>query len=440
MNRQGHGYRQGQAGPWPKLALFFALLALATSVLAFWALWQLRSSDKAGWEEIVESPEIPEPAPKEDLRVLVATGFDTLPGWESDDLSQALPPFRASCQRFRRRGAEASVRPLEVGGLTGDWARACQLASQVPAERAAARAFFEAEFRPFQILNNDQPEGLFTGYYEATLRGSRNRQGPYTYPLYRRPKELVAVDLGHFREDLKGRRLAGTVKGGRLHPFSDRAAIDAGAMAGRGLELVWVDDPIDAFFLHIQGSGRVELAQGGHLRVGYADQNGHPYFAIGRDLVERGALSLEEVSMQSIREWLAGHPEEAASVLEKNPSYIFFRELVESGPVGSQGAVLTPRRSLAVDRKFLPLGAPLWLDARAPAPNPQLPDETLRQLMIAQDTGGAIRGPVRGDVFWGHGEEATERAGRMKHRGQLWLLLPHSVAERHSFPETSTDG
>ncbi len=420
--------------------MFFALLALVTSSLSVWALWQLRISERSVEEEVVDPPMEPQPVPLEDRRVLVPTGFETLPGWELDDLSQALPPFRASCQRFRRRGAEATVRPLEVGGLTGDWSRACQLASQVPAGSAAARAFFEAEFRPFQILNNDQSEGLFTGYYEATLRGSRKRHGTYTYPLYRRPKELVSIDLGQFREDLKGRRLAGTVKGGRLHPYSDRAAIDAGAMAGRGLELVWVDDPIDAFFLHIQGSGRVELPQGGSMRVGYADQNGHPYFAIGRDLVTRGELSLEEVSMQSIRRWLESHPGEAASVLEKNPSYIFFRELEGAGPVGSQGAVLTPRRSLAIDRKFLPLGAPMWLDAEAPAPDPELPDEPLRQLMIAQDTGGAIRGPVRGDIFWGHGEEATQRAGRMKHRGRLWLLLPTSVADKLSLAAASADG
>ena len=195
------------------------------------------------------------------------------------------------------------------------------------------------------------------------------------------------------------------------------------------------DDPVDAFFLHVQGSGRIALAGGGELRVGYAGSNGRAYVSIGRALIERGAIAREDVSLQSIRAWLAAHPDEAAGVLALNPSYIFFRVLDgamddEDGPLGSQGVALTPGRSLAVDRRFLPLGAPLWLDIMAPAAEPGAPDRRVRRLVVAQDTGGAIRGPLRGDLFWGFGAEAESVAGRMKHQGRYFLLLPRGVAER----------
>jgi membrane-bound lytic murein transglycosylase A len=279
-------------------------------------------------------------------------------------------------------------------------------------------------------------EGLFTGYYEPELRGSRRRHGPYQTPLYREPGDLIQVDLGAFREDLEGRRIAGRIVGGRLEPYHDRRSIDRGALAGRDLELVWVDDPVDAFFLQVQGSGRIVLEDGTVLRVGYDAQNGHPYTAIGRELVERGEMPLEEVSLQSIRRWLEAHPEEAPDLMATNASYVFFRMLGGAGPLGSLGVPLTPGRSVAVDPRFLPLGAPVWLAGSMPA----LPDEVasgpsteptepigslpLRRLLVAQDTGGAIRGPVRGDVFWGAGERAEAVAGRMKHPGRLWLLLP----------------
>jgi peptidoglycan lytic transglycosylase A len=237
----------------------------------------------------------------------------------------------------------------------------------------------------------------------------------------------VDVDLGAFRDDLRGRRLAGIVRGGRLVPFVDRDGLERGALAGRGLELVWVDDPIDAFFLHIQGSGRVELEDGSQLRVGYAAQNGHQYVAIGKELVARGAMALADVTMQSIRAWLESHPAEAAEIMRKNPSFVFFRKLDEDGPVGSQGVVLEPHRSIAVDTAFLPLGLPVWLDGSWPAPRPGEPDRPLRRLVVAQDTGGAIRGPLRADLFCGHGAEAAEVAGRLKHPAKMWILLPRDL-------------
>jgi membrane-bound lytic murein transglycosylase A len=242
-------------------------------------------------------------------------------------------------------------------------------------------------------------------------------------PLYRKPDDLVMVDLGEFRENLKGERIAGRVIDGRLRPYEDRTRIEGGALKGRDLEMVWVDDPVDAFFLHIQGSGRITLEDGSVMRVGYAGQNGHPYIAVGRELIARGVLTKENVSMQSIREWLHANPGEASGLMNKNPSFVFFRPLDGEGPLGAQGVALTPGRSLAVDRSFVPYGLPVWLDAQDPLDGAA----RVRRLMVAQDTGGAIRGPVRGDVFWGHGADAELRAGRMKSPGRYYLLIPRTV-------------
>jgi membrane-bound lytic murein transglycosylase A len=234
------------------------------------------------------------------------------------------------------------------------------------------------------------------------------------------------VDLGEFRPELRGQRIAGNVVNGNLRPYPARAGINQGAIDNRADVLVWVDDAVDAFFLEIQGSGRVVLQDGRVLRLGYAAQNGQPYVAIGRTLIERGALTRETVSMQSIRAWLAANPAEARAVMETNPSYVFFRVLDGDGPLGAEGVALTPGRSLAVDRSLIAMGVPLWLDAQ----DPLSPDARIRRMMMAQDTGGAIRGAVRGDVFWGAGADAAERAGKMRSPGRYWLLLPQAIAER----------
>ena len=233
-----------------------------------------------------------------------------------------------------------------------------------------------------------------------------------------------------FDTELRGRRLFGRVEDGELRRLPSRAEIDSGALDDTAPVLAWVDDAVEAFFLHVQGSGRIGFEDGAILRVGYAASNGHAYVSIGRALIERGALAADAVSLQSIRAWLAAHPKEAASVLALNPSYVFFRALEGDGPVGAQEVALTPGRSLAVDRRFLPLGVPLWLDITAPSANSGAPDRALRRLVVAQDTGGAIRGPVRGDLFWGFGADAESIAGRMKHTGRYYLLLPRGVVER----------
>lgn len=366
------------------------------------------------------------PGPADQL-TLTPISFAGLPGWDGDPVAAAIAPLRLSCDR-RAGAAEArSAGGESIVGSRADWDRICAAAHRLAiGDNAAARAFFERHFKPYRASNGGDAEGLFTGYYEAELHGARNPSKRYNVPIYGLPQDLVTVDLGEFRVDLKGRRIAGRVVGGRLRPYHDRARIDAGELQGRTRAIVWVDDPIDAFFLHIQGSGRVILDGGGVMRVGYAGRNGRPYFSIGRELIRRGELSAEGATMQSIRAWLKAHPDEAGAVMAKNTSYIFFRELDGQGPVGAAGVPLTPGRSLAVDRKFIPLGVPVWLDAADPA----RPDERLRRLLIAQDTGAAIKGPVRGDVFWGFGAQAAERAGRMRSLGEYYLLLPLGAAQR----------
>lgn len=364
------------------------------------------------------------PPPPPDALTLTAVGFGDLPGWSDDRIADALPALARSCTRLKPLPPDRPIGPDGIGGKAADWQQPCaRLAEVAPGDHAAARSFLQNWFTPYAAGNNGNRQGLFTGYYEVELEGSRTSGPDYPVPLYKRPSDLVSVDLGDFAERWKGERIAGRVQDGRLKPFEDRAAIEAGALRGKVPELVWLKDPIAAFFLHIQGSGRVKLPDGAEMRVGYAAQNGHKYVAIGKELIERGALKREEVSLQTIRDWLRINPAEAQALMNRNPSYVFFQELKGDGPNGAQGVALTPERSLAVDAKFLPYGAPVWLDAEDPVE----PGRRLRRLLIAQDTGGAIRGPVRGDVFWGHGAEAERKAGVMKSAGSYYLLLPKTV-------------
>ena len=348
------------------------------------------------------------------------TGFSDLPGWTDDRHGEAAAALRKSCDVLTSRPDARSLGADGLAGTVADWRPICEALAALDADDA--RAFFERWFVPYRA----DSDGLFTGYYEPTLAASSERTETYATPLHARPDDLVSVNLGEFREALAGERIAGRIVDGRLRPYESRRRIAAGGLDGRGLEIAWVADPVDAFFLHIQGSGRLALDDGSIVRVGYDGQNGHPYTAIGRVLVDEGELAREAVSMQSIRAWLAANPEEARRVMNTNASYVFFRRLAGDGPIGSQGVALTPQRSLAVDRRFVPLSVPVWVDVPVPAADGR-GTTTFRRLMIAQDTGGAIRGPVRGDVFWGAGEAAAEVAGRMNSRGRYYLLLPRSL-------------
>jgi membrane-bound lytic murein transglycosylase A len=374
---------------------------------------------------------VPQPPPPPDRLALTRSSFSALPGWDQERHAEILPAFGETCRRLAAMPADRPLGGAEAAapraGRVSDWLPLCAEAARLPpGDHAATRAFFEARFQPWlaQNVSGAQPDpfGLFTGYFEPEVPGSRRRR-PDGVPLLTRPADLVQVELGDFAEDLRGRRTAGRVEQGRLLPYASRAEIERGALDGRRLELLWLDDPIDAFFLHIQGSGRVRLAEGGIARVGFAGQNGHPYVPIGRVLVDRGVMTQDQVSMQSIRAWLVANPAEARSVMQQNPSYIFFREIrglgPDEGPPGAFGAPLTAERSIAVDRSFIPLGIPVFIDV--PHPMTQAP---WRRVLMAQDIGGAICGPVRGDVFWGTGAAAGEAAGRMRSRGAWWLLLP----------------
>jgi membrane-bound lytic murein transglycosylase A len=357
-----------------------------------------------------------EPAPS-----LKAAAFEDLSGWRHDRHGGALRAFLRSCSRLMPLPDTRGLGGLDGDTTVKDWRAPCRAAERVnPDDDAAARRFFERWFAPHRIVAGGNSTGLFTGYYEAELRGSWRKTARFTVPIYTRPNDLVSADLGEFSPHRRGEKISGRVRGDRLVPYHDRDEIDRGALSGKNLELLWVDSAIDAFFLHVQGSGRIMMEDGSVVRVGFAARNGRPYVAIGRVLIESGALDRDKVSMQSIRAWLAAHPREAVSVMARNPSYIFFRRLRETNPVGAQGVLLTPGRSLAVDRRYIPLGAPLWLETRDPL-EPTVP---LRRLVIAQDTGSAIAGPVRGDLFWGFGRDAAERAGRMKAPGAYFLLLP----------------
>lgn len=337
-----------------------------------------------------------------------------LPGWRDDDLVPAFAAFLESCKVLASRPA---------------WSGVCADSRALASPTSdSIRALFEARLSPYRTVNPDgSREGLITGYYEPLLKGSRTRSAKFPYAVYGVPDDLLVIDLGDLQPDLKALRLRGRLDGRKVIPYYSRSELAQREDQMAGKALYWVADPVELFFLQVQGSGRIELEDGSLARVGYADQNGHPYRSIGRWLIDRGELSLEQASLDGIRAWAASHPERLTELLNANPSYVFFRELPkgDAGPLGALGVPLTPERSLAVDPKSIPLGAPVYLGTTDP-----LSQRPLNRLMMAQDTGGAIRGVVRADFFWGFGAVAGTRAGRMRQKGQLWVLLPPEAAPK----------
>lgn len=367
---------------------------------------------------------------KPKVATFVERTFTDLPGWSQDDHGAALAAFRTSCAVILERAADRPMGGHAVYGASGQWRKVCGAASNA----RDAKSFFEAYFTPFEVRSDGEPIGLFTGYYEPELRGSRERKGKFQTPLYARPSDLVMVDLGQFREQFKGERIAGRVQNGALVPYQNRAEIVANGLSSVSRPLLYVDSGWEAFSLQIQGSGRVRLPDGTLIRMNYDGQNGHPYTAIGRSLVQRGAIRREDVSMQTIRKWLEANPKQANQVMNLNASYVFFKEEPGGDPAkGAPGAMqvpLSPERSLAIDLRYHALGAPLWVDATRPAEQPNETQQTFQHLLVAHDTGGAIRGPVRGDVYWGAGARAEELAGRMANRGRLVVLLPRELGAK----------
>jgi membrane-bound lytic murein transglycosylase A len=355
--------------------------------------------------------------------VYTPTNYRALPGWHDDRPQEAWPAFRVGCEALVARAAS---QPL--------WQGPCAAAASIDARDAGAvRRFFETNFTPYRVTSSDGAEtGLVTGYYEPLLRGSRTRSVEFSVPLYAPPDDLLQVELSELYPALKGQRVRGRLDGRRVVPYWARADIDAGKANLADKALVYVSDPVDAFFLQIQGSGRVDLAEGGVMRVGYADQNGQPFRSVARVLIDRGELSVGQASMQGLREWGRQHPDALPALLDENPSYVFFREVPPpppgsleaqiDGPIGSLGVPLLGERTIAVDPRSIPLGAPVFIATTEP-----LSDTPLRRLVMAQDTGGAIRGPVRADFFWGFGAEAGEEAGRMRQQGEMWILWPNGA-------------
>ena len=363
---------------------------------------------------VVAPPETAPAAPP--AKPLQAARWADLPGWGDDDLTAAWPAFLQSCRAL-------ASKPKWLL-----WRAACAEAKTLPAnDGAALRRFFEARFAPYLLTNPDgTTSGLITGYYEPLLRGSRRRSATFSQAVLGVPADLLTIELADVLPDLKGMRLRGRLQGNKVIPYYSRADINARESSYADRVLLWVDDAVELFFLQIQGSGRVRLPDGSMVRLGYADQNGHPYQSIGRVLIERGELKPEQASMQGIQAWARANPEKLNELLNANPSYVFFREVAAKageGPQGALGVPLSAERSIAVDPRQVPLGAPVFLATTQPASA-----TPLRQLMLAQDTGGAIRGVVRADFFWGFGEQAGNKAGKMKQQGQMWVLLPPGVA------------
>ena len=381
--------------------------------LAFLLFLTLAACEREPEEAVPEEPSVWQPA-----------DYDELPGWEEDDHAAALFALRRSCSKLQRRPVERPMGQDPRAGLVADWLAACSALPDSGATPAEARAYFEDWFLPIALHAPEGPEGLFTGYYEAELEGAFARDEDHPVPIYGRPDDLVEIRLTDFDEALPRKTLVGRVEDGRLTPYFERAEIESGAIDDQEVELLWAKDAVDVFFLQVQGSGQVVLPDGDRVRVGFAASNGLPFYAIGRALIEEGVIDRKSVSMQSIRSWLRDNPVEAKQLMHRNRRFIFFRIVEGDGPIGAQGVALTPGRSLAVDPAFVPLGAPLWLETTYPAE-----DRPLHRVMVAQDTGSAIKGVVRGDFFWGSGEEALAYAGRMKQSGRIWLLLPRALVQ-----------
>jgi len=352
-------------------------------------------------------PQCPVVKPPETARYQ-ETSFASLPGWPGASLAPSLRAFLAGC-----------VRPVIH-------AKVCELARAVPEnDEAAARRFFESAFVPYALVSSDSGDtGLVTGYYEPVIEGARVRSEQNRLPIFGVPEDLMVVDLATINPDVRNMRLRGRIDGRRVVPYYSRAEIDSKGAALPAPVLGWTADPVALFFMQIQGSGQLRLDSGERVRLGYADQNGHPFRSLGRYLVERGELKLEEASMQGIKAWAAANPARLKEALNQNPSYVFFRELPPAsnaleGPVGALGVPLSAEYSVAVDRRFIPLGSPVYLATTYP-----LSEDRLERLMAAHDTGGAIRGAVRADFYWGGGPDAGNRAGRMRQQGKMWLLWP----------------
>lgn len=350
----------------------------------------------------------PTPAPSQYSTLKLSTWQTLLPTLSNENWLASWAAWLQSCQSLQKKA---------------EWKTVCQTAQTVdPQDAPTIQAFWQTNFDVYRLTQaNGELKGLITGYYQPVLRGAKTPSSRYNVPLYQVPPDLIQVNLAGLYPELKFKRLRGRLQGQSLTPYYSRAEIEQAQSPLAGNELLWVEDAVDAFFLQVQGSGIVILDNDERIHIGYADQNGHPYQSIGKRLVERGEMTASEASMQGIKHWGQQHPQQLRNLLDSNPSYVFFKILPPglSGPLGALGVPLTAARSIAVDPAYVPLGAPVFLETTYPKS-----EAPLQQLMQAQDTGGAIKGGVRADVYWGEGEVAGNLAGAMRQQGQMWVWLP----------------
>jgi membrane-bound lytic murein transglycosylase A len=370
-----------------------------------------------------------QPAAKQPDAKLERVTFADLPGWERDDHLAAFKTFVRSCDAVGKAADKPATNKAapQCRVPAGNLAAVCRAAQAIASpSKASAKAFFETQFVPHRIVQQ-KPKGLLTGYYEPVMEGSRTAQGKFQTPVYKRPPDLVNVvdeadraskpdGLTHVRQTSAG-----------VSPYPTRAEIDQGALAGKGLELLYLEDPVEVFFMHIQGSGRIHLTDGTTVRINYDGKNGHPYKSIGRYLIDSGLLEANKVSMAALGKWLRADKARGQQVMWQNQSFIFFRELANDaeGPMGAMSVGLTPGRSLAVDTGYHTLGTPLYVSA--PELGHATKEGSFNRLMVAQDVGSAIKGPERGDIYFGSGDEAGKLAGVTKHEGNFFVLLPTSA-------------
>lgn len=358
------------------------------------------------------------------------TSYAQLPSWGTQSLQQSLSAFRISCKAFLKQDPNKWIGTKDISLQVKDWLPACKAAMSIePLSPRAAQDFFQTWLTPVEFYKHKPVHGLFTGYYMPLLQGSLVKTAKYHVPIYTLPSNLVTVDVGAFKPKLKNIRIVGRLEGTKLVPFYTREEINKGAIHKQAHVLLWLTNPMDRVFLEIEGSGVVELDNGKRVYIGYAGENGAPYISIAGVLIKEGILTPDTASSQQIKQYLASHPSEIDRVLNQNKSFIFFRELPSKSAMGAQGVALTPGYSLAVDRQWIPYGTPIWLNTAIPSKNK---NSTIpfNRLMVAQDTGGAIRGAVRGDIFWGAGEKASFIANHMRDQGRYWLLLPRHITER----------
>lgn len=354
---------------------------------------------------------------------LVKTDYNSLDGWENDDFNGVAQALNGVCRQLAKTPKKQAVSEVMRYSLDAYKKHCAKMLSLT--DEAELKSYIRKHFEPYAVVMNDNDEGKFTSYYEASLRASFDKGGKYQYPVYGKPNDLVEVNLRDFDDTLPNQRLVGRVKNGKLIKYYTRAEIDGGELDAP--VILWGDDPVDIYIMQIQGAAVATLPNGKEIRVGYADNNGYKFRGIGSILLEKKLIKPNEASMPKIREWLKENGDTAKKNMLLNNRFIFHKIVEASGPVGAMGLPLTAGRSLAVDKAYIPLGSLLWLDTTSPT------GDKIQKVVMAQDVGGAIKGAIRGDYFWGHGEEALEYAGRMNAKGRYFMLLPKGT-------EVSTNG